>query len=708
MKMTKPIRPLRWLLAAGVLINLLRADPPGGPAGWTLTFEDQFNGTSLDSAKWSHGFGWGPNSSSFHETTRPQNATVANGVLSIKMEYDNGYKSGAVNSRNKFIQKYGYWEARIKLPGATAGLLPAFWAKFNNDQWPPELDILEVFGSNRAAQFTVHWSDSTSSHRQSGGSWDGGDLSTAYHVFGCEWDQNYVRWYVDGVLRRTYERPAADGFLNQWNSVSDGIYMMLNIHAANFSWTGGTLSQSALPRIMEVDWVRVWRKDAGGGGDTQAPTTPTNLTSTARTDTSVSLAWASSSDNVGVTGYDVYAGASLETTVPGTSAVVTGLEPATTYVFTVRARDAAGNVSAASNSVSVTTEAASGQTLYEAEVASHTGSVRSDIAGFTGLGFVDMPSTAGSITWTFNAPAGAGAYTLGVRYANGGTTGRPGSVTVNGGQSQSSAFGPTGAWTSWATTDFSGTLVAGTNTVVLSATNGANIDHLSVRVAPGGDTTPPSTPSGLAASAVTQAGFTLSWNAATDNVGVTAYDVYRDGVLAGSPATTSLAITGLAPGTTYAMTVRARDAAGNASPLSAPLAVTTASGFGPVTIQAEDSSVVRSNISLSTSNGGSVGSYADYPTTGGYCQWTVEVPSAGTYTLAFRYANGGGSARSGLLSINGTSAVTRSFAATSSWSTWTDHVVSVTLAAGTNTVRLSGPSSSPGMANVDSLTIRSP
>jgi chitodextrinase len=75
----------------------------------------------------------------------------------------------------------------------------------------------------------------------------------------------------------------------------------------------------------------------------------------------VSLSWTASTDNVGVTAYDVYQGTTLAKTVtgapPATSTTVTGLSPSTTYSFSVRARDAAGNTSAPSNTVSVTTDA---------------------------------------------------------------------------------------------------------------------------------------------------------------------------------------------------------------------------------------------------------------------------------------------------------------------------------------------------------------
>lgn len=85
----------------------------------------------------------------------------------------------------------------------------------------------------------------------------------------------------------------------------------------------------------------------GGGsnpGDTQPPTAPQNLQVTATTSNSISLSWSASTDNVGVVGYTVSYG-SQTVNVTGTAATITGLTPDTTYTFTVRARDAAGNVS---------------------------------------------------------------------------------------------------------------------------------------------------------------------------------------------------------------------------------------------------------------------------------------------------------------------------------------------------------------------------
>ncbi|GAA4316274.1 glycosyl hydrolase family 18 protein [Actinomadura luteofluorescens] len=94
--------------------------------------------------------------------------------------------------------------------------------------------------------------------------------------------------------------------------------------------------------------------------DTEAPSAPSGLRSTGTTATSVSLAWTAATDNVGVTGYDVYNGSTKAASVTGTSTTVGGLSAKTAYTFTVKAKDAAGNTSPASASVSVTTDEGGG------------------------------------------------------------------------------------------------------------------------------------------------------------------------------------------------------------------------------------------------------------------------------------------------------------------------------------------------------------
>jgi chitodextrinase len=92
--------------------------------------------------------------------------------------------------------------------------------------------------------------------------------------------------------------------------------------------------------------------------DTQAPTAPSNLTVTAKTTNSVSLSWQPSTDNVAVTGYQVRQGSTVVATLTGTAHTVTGLNPNTSYSFTVTAQDAAGNTSPPSNTATTTTNPA--------------------------------------------------------------------------------------------------------------------------------------------------------------------------------------------------------------------------------------------------------------------------------------------------------------------------------------------------------------
>ncbi|SOC79818.1 Fibronectin type III domain-containing protein [Salinimicrobium sediminis] len=103
---------------------------------------------------------------------------------------------------------------------------------------------------------------------------------------------------------------------------------------------------------------RVYSISGAPTGDTTAPSVPTGLTSTSKTDTSVNLSWNASTDAVGVTGYAVYKNGVYEKEVGGTTAQITGLTASTAYSFTVAAIDAAGNESAQSTALSVSTNAA--------------------------------------------------------------------------------------------------------------------------------------------------------------------------------------------------------------------------------------------------------------------------------------------------------------------------------------------------------------
>lgn len=121
---------------------------------------------------------------------------------------------------------------------------------------------------------------------------------------------------------------------------------------------------------------------------------------------------------------------------------------------------------------------------------------------------------------------------------------------------------------------------SGQITVSLPANGGSTVPAIALHVnqkVGGVDTQAPTVPTGLSKSGVTSTAATVSWNASTDNVGVTQYKVLRNGALTGTTATTSFSQSGLTPATTYSYTVKAFDAAGNGSASSGPLSVTTQS-----------------------------------------------------------------------------------------------------------------------------------
>ena len=111
--------------------------------------------------------------------------------------------------------------------------------------------------------------------------------------------------------------------------------------------TKGNLSAASAPVTVRTN---------NPADDTVAPTVPGSLRSTGRSSSTVSLAWNASTDASGVAGYEIYVGGTLTAFATGTSGTVTGLSPSTPYTFTVKARDNFDNTSAASNTVSVTTD----------------------------------------------------------------------------------------------------------------------------------------------------------------------------------------------------------------------------------------------------------------------------------------------------------------------------------------------------------------
>ncbi|MGE5549536.1 MAG: fibronectin type III domain-containing protein [Bacteroidota bacterium] len=211
----------------------------------------------------------------------------------------------------------------------------------------------------------------------------------------------------------------------------------------------GTVPVNGNQFNVTLDPVSIAVIQLNAGGDLEPPTAPTNLAAAAVSASQIDLSWTAATDNICVTGYKVFRNG---VEVGATSSVTyhdSGLQPNTTYTYYVKAFDAAGNVSAASNTAQETTQA--------------------------------------------QTP----------------------------------------------------------------------------------DTEPPTAPTNLVASAINYNQVNLTWTASTDNVGVTGYQIFRNGAQVGTSGTASYADTGLSPNTTYSYYVKAYDAASNVSPASNTAQATT-------------------------------------------------------------------------------------------------------------------------------------
>jgi len=233
-----------------------------------LVMSDEFdtNG-SLNSAIWSYDIGtgsngWGNNELEYY-TSRPQNVTVENGMLkitAIKESYlGSGYTSGRIVTKGKFAQKHGRFEARIKMPYGQ-GMWPAFWLLGDNSDtafWPQcgEIDIMEFRGqAPSVTNGTVH-----------GPGYSGGAsitkaytipnarFDTDFHIFGIEWGENYINYYVDDVL---YNQITPEKVTGQW-VFDHPFYIIINL-AVGGSYVGSPNSETIFPQSMLVDYVRVY------------------------------------------------------------------------------------------------------------------------------------------------------------------------------------------------------------------------------------------------------------------------------------------------------------------------------------------------------------------------------------------------------------------------------------------------------------------
>jgi len=232
--------------------------------GWTLTFQDEFDGAAVDATKWVKRYKWGEAQINSELQAYVDDAfQLQNGILTITGDKRSAsyagqtfqYASGVLCSVHE--QKYGTFEARLKVP-AGQGMWPAFWLLGQvGAPGVNEIDIHEILGHRPSTVYmTVHWgTDYAAGHKSDGSSWVGPDFSADFHVFGLEWTPDAIIWTIDGVERK---RHTGEGVPQV------PMYVILNL-AIGGMWPGAPDATTPFPGLYQIDYVRAYAQDAGAG-----------------------------------------------------------------------------------------------------------------------------------------------------------------------------------------------------------------------------------------------------------------------------------------------------------------------------------------------------------------------------------------------------------------------------------------------------------
>jgi beta-glucanase (GH16 family) len=259
------------------------ACPPTGDiamapdSSWALAFRDEFNDSSLDTVKWETHYACGrqvlmectadfPQSRSGErlysdwlngeaQWYRPGNVTEGNGYLMLTAKREDtvsftsgrlfNYTSGMVQSKPSFSFREGFMEARVQLPTGF-GLWPAFWTWPENEQWPPEIDAFEFFGSHPTFLYLgYHDQERGSSSKAISAT----DWRIGWHTIAVHWERRKLTWYIDGVARRVvHDDPALS------------MYMLATLAVCNGQKCPAPNSTTILPASLKMDYVRVWKR----------------------------------------------------------------------------------------------------------------------------------------------------------------------------------------------------------------------------------------------------------------------------------------------------------------------------------------------------------------------------------------------------------------------------------------------------------------
>lgn len=235
-------------------------------AGYDLIWNDEFEGSSVNTNDWNFEIGtgsggWGNNELQYY---REENAWLEDGLLIIEADnipyLGSDYTSARITTQGKQSFTYGRIDIRALLPEGQ-GLWPALWMlgqNFSSVGWPAcgEIDIMEMIGgSDRedTVHGTLHWDEN--GHASAGNSYQtsGETFAEIYHVFTILWDETSIKWLVDDV--QYGEINITPSFMTEFH---DPQFFIFNL-AVGGNWPGSPDATTIFPQKMKVDYVRVFQ-----------------------------------------------------------------------------------------------------------------------------------------------------------------------------------------------------------------------------------------------------------------------------------------------------------------------------------------------------------------------------------------------------------------------------------------------------------------
>ena len=255
------------LVPAAALAQTSAPEPkdtlPPAPAGqqWKLVWQDEFNGPKLDETKWNR-LGDSKRRDGFW--IQEDAYLSGKGTLLLRTRKDGDrYTCGAVNTRGKFEQGLGRWEARIRVPSGM-GIWPAYWllgANYPQVGWPAcgEIDIMENVGFEPTR---IHGTVHTAAYNHVQGTAKGANVTIAnpwedFHVYAMEWYADRIDVFVDGQKYFTFRNEGTGSAAWPFDKPQ---YLLINL-AIGGSWGGQRgIDDTRFPHRYVVDYVRVYQQ----------------------------------------------------------------------------------------------------------------------------------------------------------------------------------------------------------------------------------------------------------------------------------------------------------------------------------------------------------------------------------------------------------------------------------------------------------------